>query len=146
MSEKIYSENELQAAIEYERLKYSDYEFLQDAYNELIIRRRLDILKENGITDDRDISKALEHITGDTYEEIEQSLENALIELRLDQRKRPGDPSLGNGVKKTPSQVNPRNDAMKRYDDLKNKGRVGIYKGDYSGYTPENGKPVKRMK
>ncbi|ENQ3077969.1 hypothetical protein ACEOWG_001142 [Bacillus cereus] len=96
----------------------------RESHDELIELRKREVLRNKGFTG-QDVEHAIDQISGETTEEIEASLKDLMIRLRIEERKQGADPSPGNGLRYTPPPVDPKDIGRKMYERVKeNKSSV----------------------
>jgi hypothetical protein len=103
----------------------AEFEKYRASHEELVKIRKKEALKATGHSfTDEDLENSVDYIGGETEEEISADVERLLIELRLERKKRPADPSLGNAVKSSPKPIDLAEDGRKLYRELKDSGKL----------------------
>ncbi|MEH7456547.1 hypothetical protein V7183_04790 [Bacillus sp. JJ1127] len=92
----------------------------RESHEALIELRKREVLRDKGFTG-RDVDNAIEHLNGETKEEIETSLKSLMVQLRVEERKLGVDPSPGNGLRYTPPTIDPTEIGRKMYERVKEK-------------------------
>ncbi|MDZ5609280.1 hypothetical protein U2I54_19990 [Bacillus pseudomycoides] len=96
----------------------------RESHEELIELRKREALREKGFTG-QDVENAIGQLSGETKEEIETSLKDLMVRLRIEERKQGADPNPGNGLRYTPPSINPTDIGRKMYERVKeNKSSV----------------------
>ncbi|HDR3895213.1 hypothetical protein [Bacillus sp. FSL W7-1334] len=103
--------------IEKEQLT-AQLEQYRESYEELIEMRKREALRDKGFIG-QDVENAIDHLSGETKEEIEASLKDLMVRLRIEERKQDADPSPGNGLRYTPPSVSPLDIGRKMYERVK---------------------------
>ncbi|MES5940689.1 MULTISPECIES: hypothetical protein [unclassified Bacillus cereus group] len=96
----------------------SQLEQYREAHEELIEMRKREALREKGFTG-RDVENAIPQLNGETKADIEASLKDLMVRLRIEERKQGVDPSPGNGLRYTPPSINPTEIGRKMYERIK---------------------------
>ncbi|MEH7457952.1 hypothetical protein V7183_12120 [Bacillus sp. JJ1127] len=108
--------------LEIEQLK-AQAEQYKASHEELVEMRKREVLRNKGFTG-QDTENAMSHLNGETTEEIEVSLKELMIRLRIEERQQGADPGLGNGFRHRPSPVDPTDIGRKMYERIKGSNTV----------------------
>ncbi|MBO1579975.1 hypothetical protein [Bacillus sp. XF8] len=90
----------------------------RESHEELVEMRKREALRNKGFTG-TDVENAIPQLNGETKEEIEASLKDLMVRLRIEERKQGADPNPGNGLRYTPPSVSPLDIGRKMYERVK---------------------------
>lgn len=90
----------------------------RESHEELIELRKREVLRNKGFTG-QDVENAIGQLSGETKEELETSLKDLMVRLRIEERKQGADPSPGNGFRYTPPPIDATEIGRKMYERVK---------------------------